>query len=333
MSLFKELMKSIEDGNYKPIYFLMGDETFFIDKISDYIEKNVLKEEEKAFNQVIFYGNEINIYDVITQSRRYPLMSKYQVIIVKEAQHIKNIDELAIYVENPQISTILVVNYKYNKLDKRKKLYQLLNKKGYLFEFNKLYENQVPEWINEYLTERGYSIDMQSAILLTDFIGNDLSKIANELEKLMIAIGNDKKITTSHIEKFIGISREYNNFELIGAIANKDIGKATKIALYFGKNPKNNPFILTLISLFSFFSKVLLYHSLKDKSKNVIANELKINPYFIDQYVKAAKNYSPVKIKKIISLIREYDLKSKGINNISADDGDLLKEMLYKIMN
>jgi len=331
--LFKELLNSLKRGEYKPVYFLMGDEQFFIDKISEYIEKNVLKEEEKAFNQVIFYGNEITIYDVITQARRYPLMSKYQVIIVKEAQDIKNIDELQIYVENPQLSTILVVNYKYNKLDKRKKLYQLLNKKNYLFEFNKLYENQIPEWINDYLSEKGYAIDVKSAMLLTDFIGNDLSKIANELEKLIIALGNEKRITTTHIEKFIGISREYNNFELIGAIATKDFAKATKIALYFSKNPKSNPFILTLISLFSFFSKVLLFHSLKDKGRSNVANELKINPYFVDQYATAAKNFSPSKIKKIIALLREYDLKSKGINNVSTDDGDLLKELLYKIMN
>ncbi len=331
---FQQILNDLHKKIYKPIYFLMGDEPYFIDKITEFIQENVLNEAEKSFNQTILYGKDSTIEMVINSAKRYPMMSNQQVVIVKEAQNLNNIDDLIYYAEHPLNSTILVINYKYKKLDKRKKLYKLIEKAGVLFDSAKLYEDKVPNWITTYLQEKGYTIDPKASLLLTEFLGNDLNKISNELDKLIITIpGNDKKISNDHIEKNIGISKDYNNFELNNALSGKDVLKANRIIKYFEKNPKDNPIVLTISMLYMHFNRILLYHFLKDKSRQGVAAALKINPYFIKDYEKAARNYSPKKVVEIISLLREYDLKSKGFGNVSSQQGELLKELVFKILH
>lgn len=334
MKDFSKIISDLEKRIYSPIYFLSGEEPYFIDKISDYIEKNLLDESEKAFNQLVVYGGDTDIASVINASKKYPMMSKFQVVILKEAQNIKNIDDLVYYAEAPLKSTILVINYKYRKLDKRKKLFTAVKNNGILFESDKLYDSQIPEWITGYLKDTGLGIKPEASVLLAEYLGNDLGKIVNELEKLRITLPeNDKIIDNRHIERNIGISKDYNNFELQTALISKDVLKANRIINYFDKNPKNNPMTLTLTSLYFFFTKVLIFQSLKDKSKTSVVAALKINPYFVQDYQRASRNYSPERIRNIISLLREYDLKSKGIGSLSATHGDLLKELIYKILH
>lgn len=331
---FNQILTDLKSKNYKPIYFLMGEETYFIDEITNYIAANVLTETEKVFNQVVLYGKDIDAITIIDAARRFPMMASHQVVIVKEAQNIRNIEELLHYTDKPLKSTILVINYKYKTLDKRKKLYTSVDKNGVVFNAEKLYENKIPDWIVKYLSPLGYSITPDAGALLTEFLGNDLGKIVNELSKMIITLPpNSKKITTDLIEKNIGISKEFNTFELQKALVARDVLKANRIIDYFEKNPKDNPFILTISSLFGFFQKIFTYHFLKDKSKGSVAGALKINPYFVTEYEVAAKRYSPAKLVEIISLLREFDLKSKGVGNASATDGDLLKELVYKIIH
>jgi len=331
---FSQILTDLKNKTYKGVYFLMGEETYFIDEITNYLLDHVLTETEKVFNQVVLYGKDIDAIAIIDAARRFPMMANYQLVVVKEAQNIRNIEELIHYTDKPLKSTILVINYKYKTLDKRKKLYASVDKNGVVFNAEKLYENKVPDWISKYLLQSGYTISPESAALLTEFLGNDLSKIANELSKLMISLPPaSKKITTELIEKNIGISKEFNNFELQKALVARDVLKSNRIIDYFEKNPKDNPFILTISSLASFFQKIFTYHFLKDKSKGSVAAALKINPYFVAEYEVAAKRYTPAKLVEVFSMLREYDLKSKGVGNSSASDGDLLKELIFKIIH
>jgi DNA polymerase-3 subunit delta len=261
------------------------------------------------------------------------MMANHQVIIIKEAQNIKKIEDLVYYASNPLKSTILVINYKYKTLDKRKKVYKEIEKNGIIFESKKLYDNQVPEWINNYLKNKNRTIDQVSSMLLTEFLGTDLSKIVNELEKLIITVPQNEKITPKHIEDNIGISKDYNNFELQSAIIKKDILKANRIVNYFSNNPKDNPIVLTITSLYYFFVKVLAVHYIKNPDQKVVAAELKVNPYFVKDYISASKKYELKKVVEIISFLREYDLKSKGYGSISATSGELLKELIFKILH
>ncbi len=330
----EQILTGLKNKDYKPIYFLSGDEPYYIDLITKYIMDNVLSEAEKSFNQTVLYGKDNEIAAVINAAKRYPMMSSHQVVIVKEAQHIRNIDDLVYYAKSPLMSTLLVINYKYKKLDKRKSLYKTIAEKGLFFESNKLYDNQLPDWITGYLSRKGMKIQPEASILLTEFLGSDLGKIVNELDKLAVIIaGKSQVITTDTIEKNIGISKEYNNFELQNALVKRDILKANRIINYFGQNQKSNPITVTITMLFSFFSKLLAYHSSKDKSKNSIASVLKINPYFVKDYQMAAREYSLLKTIQVISLLREYDVKSKGMGSLSASPGDLLKELVFKILH
>lgn len=331
---YEDIISDLKKSIYKPIYFLMGEEPYYIDRITDYIQKNVLTESEKSFNLSVLYGKDTDIGTVINTAKRYPMMASHQVVIVKEAQHLKKIDDLVYYAEKPLQSTILVINYKYQKLHKQKKVYKALEKNGVIFHSQKLYDDKIPAWINAYLKSKKYMIEPAAAMLLTEFLGNDLSKISNELEKLIITLPSDEnKITPGHIEKNIGISKDYNNFELQNALTKKNVLKANKIITYFGKNPGQNPITLTITSLYFFFSKVLMYHFLKDKSQRNVAATLKINPFFVKDYQTAARNYNTRKVVDIIAILREYDLKSKGVSNYSTPASDLLKEMVYKIMH
>jgi DNA polymerase-3 subunit delta len=331
---YNQIIQDLEDKNFKPIYFLHGEEPYYIDKITNYIVDNILSESEKSFNQTIFYGRDTNISTVINAAKRFPMMANNQVIVVKEAQYLDKLEDLMYYVENPLKSTLLVIAYKHKKVDKRRKLYNTLKKNDLTFESTKLYDNKIPDWIINYLKERNYDITPEASLLLTEYLGSDLSKIAGELEKLFIALSPDiRKIDLETIEENIGISKDFNNFELTNALSVKNILKANRIVNYFAANPKNNPITLTISSLHFFFSKVLAYHSLKNKSSATVASELKINPFFVNEYKKAASNYSSQKLVEIISLLREYDLKSKGWGNTGIDSGNLLKELIFKILH
>ena len=334
MNEVKAIIKSIKDRNFNSIYFLMGDEPFYIDQISNTIENSVLSDEEKGFNQTIVYGRDISIDGIIGHAKRFPMMSEFQVIIVKEAQDLsRQIDQLVPYVENPQTSTILVLNYKYKKLDKRKGLYKALKKQNaIILETKKLYDNQMADWVTTLVTSKGYSISIKASHLLVEFLGNDLSKINNEIDKLTGLIQTNETITPELIESYIGISKDYNNFELKKSVGVKDIQKVFKIAKYFSDNPKDNPFILTVAMLFNFFSQLMIYHGLPDKSKANVAKVLGINPYFVSEYSTAAKFYPMKKVSKIIATLRTYDLKGKGVNAQNLKASDLLNEMLIDIL-
>ena len=330
---YKEIISSISNKDFHPVYFLMGEEPFYIDKISDYISDNVLESQEKEFNQSVLYGKEVDVAQIIAEAKQFPFGATHRVVIVKEAQNIKNIEDLESYLDNPQPSTLLVICYKYKKLDKRKKFTKSLAKKALLFESKKLYDNQVPDWITKYLSEKGYKIEEKAAFMLAEFLGIELSNISNELDKLMVIIKKEEKITANIIEKNIGISKDYNIFEFQQALGKKDILKSNQIVNHFSANPKAHPLVVTLGMLFSFFQKLMTYHSIKDKNKNNVATELKVSPYFVNQYSSAARNYSQSKLFDIFTHLKQYDLKSKGVNNTSTADGDLLKELVYKILH
>lgn len=329
----KRIVTDIKNRNIKPLYFLFGEEPYYIDAIASYIEKHVLQEEEKGFNQMVLYGKDVTIDEIVANAKRYPMMAERQVVIVKEAQHLsRTIEQLLKYVENPQTTTVLVICYKYKKLDKRKKLYKTVNEKGVIFESKKLYDDRVPDWIRKHLKAKGYSISHKAAILLSEYLGNDLSRINNELEKLRFVLPKNTEITPTDIETHIGISKDYNNFELKKAIGERDVVKATRIINYFAQNPKDNPFVLTVTLLNSFFTQLLQYHGLDDHSPKNVASALRINPYFVDEIQLAARNYPMKRVSGVVSHLREMDMKGKGVGANAASQSDLLKELLVKII-
>jgi DNA polymerase-3 subunit delta len=329
---YNEILSQLKKGDFKPIYLLHGDEPYYIDLVSDYIEEHCLSEDEKAFNQTIVYGKDANALSIVETAKQFPVMADRQVIIVKEAQSLKDIEQLEAYLENPVSSSIIVLCHKYKTADKRKKWVKNIDKKGLILESKKLYDNKLPDWINAYCNQKNIKIQAKANALLIEFLGNDLSKIANEIDKLLINLGQSNEITPDHIEKYIGISKEYNVFELLKALGQKNIEKVFTIADYFDKNEKSNPLVVTISNLFSFFSKTLKYHSLTNKSAASAAKELGINPYFIDDYSKAAKSFPIMSCIHAIGYLHEYDLKSKGLNNTSASQGELLKELLLMVL-
>ncbi len=327
-----QITKDIKAGIIKPIYFLMGEETYYIDKLVEFIEQNVLQDHERDFNQTVIYGRDTTIEEIISSAKRFPMMAEKQVVIVKEAQElIKTIDKLESYLENPQLSTVLVFAYKYKTLDKRKKITKLLSKVGVVFESKKLYENQVGTWIAKILKSQGYGIEPKAAAMLVEFLGTDLSKINNELDKLKIVTAKGNTISAKDIEDNIGISKDYNIFELRKAIGEKNQLKAYQIIDYFSQNPKDNPIVVTTNLIFSFFIQLLQYHGTKDKNPVNIAKVLNINPYFIKDYERAASNYPMKKVSAIVAILRDIDLKSKGVGANALPQSDLLKEMLINI--
>lgn len=330
----KQLVTDIKNGNIKPIYFLMGEEPYYIDKIADYIEKTILTEDEKGFNQTIIYGRDTNIDEIVGQAKRYPMMAEKTVVIVKEAQDLsRTIENLAAYAEKPLESTVLVVCYKYKSLDKRKKLIKTITKSGVVFESKKLYENQVGDWLGGVLKGKKYQIEPKASQMLVEFLGTNLSKISNELDKLMLVLPAETKITPKHIEENIGISKDYNVFELRKAIGKKEILKCNQIINYFAENPKSNPLVMTISLINSYFTQLLMYHGLKDKSKGSVAKALRVNPYFVEDYIVAGRNYPMRKVSQIIGFLRDADVKSKGVGAAHISDRDLLKELLFKILH
>ena len=334
MSQSNSIIKDIKNKKLAPIYFLSGDEAFFIDQISKTIETEVLTEDEKGFNQTILYGNETDLSSIIGLAKQFPMGAERQVVIIKEAQHLsRTIDQLEAYAENPQPSTILVFNYKGKTLDKRKKLGKTLQKNGVFLEFKKLYDNQIPDWIDTTAKELGLTLENKAKFMMTEFLGADLGRIYNELQKLKI-LAQDGKITPELVERNIGISKDYNNFELRNAIETRNAKKAFSIIKYFSQNPKDNPLVVTLSVLYQTFSNIIIHHSLTDKSQANVAKELGIHPFFVKDATTAAKNYPLKKATRIISLLREADVKSKGVGATgNTSQGDLLQELLFKIFS
>lgn len=329
-----KIVNDIKAGNIKPIYFLMGEEPYYIDKLSDYIEENVLSEEEKGFNQTVLYGRDVSVEEIISAAKRYPMMAERQVIIVKEAQDlIKTIDKFESYALNPMPSTVLVICYKYKTLDKRKKVTKNIDKSGVVFESKKLYENQVGQWITRVLQSKKYAIEPKASAMLVEFLGTNLAKINNELEKLQIVLPAGSTISAKDIEENIGFSKDFNVFELRKAIGERNQLKAYKIAQYFSDNPKDHPMVMNTGLIFSFFVQILQYHGLKDKNPNNVASVLKVSPFFLKDYDVALKNYPMKKVSQIISVLRDIDVKSKGVGANALSQHDLLKEMLVGIFN
>jgi DNA polymerase-3 subunit delta len=401
---FEEIIADLRKKIYHPVYFLMGEEPYYLDQISNYIEENVLNEAEKGFNQTVVYGRDTSLAELVGMARRFPMMANYQVIIVKEAQDLfrknelekinqvikakealdapkakrwveairehrlqsvaqamkvpdlckpsdkKVLEEVFAHLallnsesgkayagliqllDQPMKSSILVFNYKYQKLDKRKAFAKKLDKAGVLFESARLYDNKIPDWIVGWLQKKGYSIDIPAAALLAEYLGTDLSRVANELGKLIINLPAGTRVNATHIEENIGISKEYNIFELQKALGARDRVKALRIVNYFAANEKENPVVKTIFILHSYFSKLLLYHSLKDRSQNNVAAALGVNPFFVKDYQQAASGYPSGRLQHILGLLYAYDLKAKGVNNISAGDGELTRELVFRIL-
>ena len=333
---YESICKDIADRKYAPVYVLMGEEPFFIDQITDLLVDNVLTEEERDFNQSIFYGADADAVSVINAARRFPMMAEHQLIVVKEAQLMRDIELLTAYVKHPLASTVLVINYKYKSLDRRKNLAAAVEKNGILFESKKIPDYKMPGFITGLLQQRSLSIDVKAAQMLSDFLGNDLNRLSKELDKLAIIMAetSSKRVTPELIERNIGISKEYNNFELIKALSAKDVLKANRIAQYFEKNPKNNPLQMTLAVLFNYFSNLLIAYYSKDKSESGLMAAMGLRSAFqLKDYQMGMKHYSAMKVFFSIGEIRKTDAASKGVDNASASDADLLKELLYKIMH
>jgi DNA polymerase-3 subunit delta len=330
----QSVMAEIKQGNLKPVYFLMGEESYYINLITDFMLEHLLTEAEKEFDLNIVYGKDTSMRDVIGLSRQYPMLAKHRVVLLKEAQDIKDMDDLALYLQKPMPTTILIINFKNGSIDKRKKVAGELEKKALLFESKKLYDNEVPGWITSYVKTKGLGMDDRTAELLADYLGSDLGRIVSELDKLSITMPKgETRITPELIERNIGISKEYNDFELQNALVRKDVLKANKIAAYYAKSPKNNPLIKTIAVLSMFFSNLMLYHYLVDKTPAAVAGELGIPPFRAKDFAEAAKNYNAFKTMTIISTMREYDAKSKGFGSRSVPDSELLKELLFKILH
>ena len=331
---YEQIMSDLRRKAYRPVYFLMGEESYYIDKISDFIQNNILDESEVDFNLTVLYGKDVTIDAVVNAAKRYPMMAEHQVVILKEAQLIKDWESFSYYLSKPLKSTILCVCYKYGKPDGRRMWVQDLNKYAVVFESKKLYENKIGQWIREYLAEKRVKITEKAEMMLTEFLGTDLSKIANELEKLLITKPTDEtQITPELIEKNIGISKDFNVFELQEALIRKDVLKVNRIVKYFGENKKSNPIQMVLAQLFGFFSNLMLFHYIPDKSPANVASELKINPYFTKDYMQASKSFNAWKTMQIISEIRTTDARSKGIDDTGTESADLLKELMFKILH
>lgn len=329
---YEKIIKDWEKNLFKPVYWLEGEEEYFINKVMDYAEHHILNEQEAGFNLTVFYGKDADWPEVINACRRYPMFSERQVVLLKEAQHMRDVEKLEPYVENPLNSTVFVVSYKGKKVDGRTKFAKLLKEKGVMLSAKKIYENQLPQWTEEIVKSKGYEINKKALMLLVDHIGNDLSRIENEIEKILVNLGKRKTISEDDIEEFIGISKEYNVFELQHAISVKDFARCMQINQYFEANPKAAPMQLILPSLYSFFSKVFMIHGLNTREEKAVAAATGIPPYFVKDYLQGAKHYSYPEVEKALLLLHQYNLRLVGVNNADTEDFSLLKEMLYKIV-
>lgn len=329
----EKIISDWKKNTYKPLYWLEGEEDFFIDKVVNYAEHHILNESEASFNLSVFYGKDAAWADVVNACRRYPMFAERQVVILKEAQQMRDVEKLESYIENPLSSTVLVVSYKEKKLDARKKFAKLVKEKGELVTTKKLYEKEVLQWTQEILRTKELSASPKAQALLVDHIGNDLSRIENEIEKLSVNLGKNAAITEEDIEEYIGVSKDYNVFELQSAIATKDLAKCMKIILYFEANPKAGPIQLLLPSLYGFFSKVFMIFGAGTQDERTIATTIGVNPFFVKDYLKAASLYSYTGVEKALMLLHQYNLKSIGVGSAGTEDASLLKELVVKIMS
>jgi DNA polymerase-3 subunit delta len=354
MKEISQILLDLKRRIFKPVYFLSGEEPYYIDQVSDFIEQHALEEGEKEFNQDIVYGKDSDLPAILALAKQFPMMSDYKVVIVKEAQNLRELSkpaadedpgkgktsamaaaqaQLAAYVQNPLKSTILVFCYKYKTIDKRSAVAKALQKHGVFVETKRLYDNQLPDWITNYIKEQKRQIGPRAAMMLAEYIGNDLSRIAGELGKLLITVKEGEEITPALVQDNIGISRDYNVFELQEALAARDVLKANRIVSHFAGNEKENPPVMVLASLYNYFIKLYKYHALPEKTKGAVASALGVNPYFADSYARAAANYSPAKLTAVFGALKECDLKSKGVGNPSVPGGELMRELVYKILH
>jgi len=334
-----QILADLKNGNYAPIYFLHGEEPFFIDQISDYIENNALDDGEKGFNQQVLYGKDIKLNQVVSAARSFPMMGSRQVIIVKEAQNLGEFTEsnfdfslLENYLQSPQASTVLVFCYKHKKLDKRKKIFKSLQQHTILLESNKIYENKIPDWITQYVKSKNHSINRQALMLLTEYIGNNLERLSNEIDKVLVNFTKPSEITEALIQEYVGINKDYNIFELQDAIIKGNALKANRILNYFASDPKNHPAVVNIGFLHSFFSKVLLIHHSPDKSERGVAAAAGVNPFFAKDYIAASNRYNLNKTIQNLAHIYQADLMFKGVTANIAD-AQLMKELIYKLMH
>ncbi len=329
----EKILSDWKQKKFKPVYWLEGEEPYFIDQLINYAEHNILSETEAGFNLTVFYGRDSDWANIINACMRYPMFAERQVILLKEAQQMKDIDKLGNYIENPLHSTVFIVSYKDKKIDARTKFAKTLKQKGEVFTTKKIYENQLPEWTSGMVNQLGLSISQKALMLLVDHIGNDLSRLQNEVEKLLVNLNKRKNITEEDIENYIGISKEFNVFELQVAIAKKDVTKAIRIIQYFNANPKAGPIQLILPSLYGFFSKVAMVYAAPSRDEKAVASTLGVNGYFAKDYMQAALNYDYNSVEKILLLLHEYNLRSVGIHDTGTKDAELLKEMIMKMMS
>ena len=350
---YDQIIGDLKKKIYSPVYFLQGEEPFYIDQIASYIENEVLSESEKEFNQTVLYGKDLDLPTLISYAKRYPMMANYQVVIVKEAQDTRGLagkkdddvpsakkggksetkDPCLEYLQKPTPTTILVFCYKYKTIDKRTKAAKTLDKAGIVFESKRIYPDKVPAWVNQYVVSKGHRINPKAAVLMAEYLGADLSRVANEVNKLLLNLKAGDEISAKLVEENIGISKEFNIFELQNALGKRNILKANQIVNYFSANPKANPIQFTLPQLYGYFLKILLLHSISDRSQNNVASILGVHPYFVQDYESAAKAYSRDHCIRNISYIRDYDLRAKGIKASSANDGMLMKELVYRILH
>ena len=334
-----QVLQSLKTGQYASVYFLQGDETYYIDLIADYIEENAIPEHEKGFNQMIMYGKDVSLNTVITNARRFPMMAERQLVMVKEAQEIQDFNKaeavklLEAYLEKPVASTVLVFCYKYKALDNRKALTKLIDKNAVLVNAKKLYDNQVPDWVKNYVAEKGFEISPKATFMISEFVGNNLERISNEIDKMLLNLNDTRQIAENHVEKYIGVSRDYNVFELQKALTQKNVLKANQIINYFAANPRGNPVIPIIAMLFSFFSKLLMAHHTKDKSDKNLAAVLKVNPFFVKEYKLAMSNYQLPKVIDNIHHLRNADLQSKGVQVGTVNEVQILKELVFKLLH
>jgi len=333
MHTVQSILNEIKAGDIRPLYFLMGEEAFFIDQISTFIETSVLDETQRGFDQTVLYGKDTSVDAIVSSAKRFPMLAERQVIVVKEAQNLsRTIEDLLPYVKNPQQTTTLVICYKYKSIDKRKALYKALSKAHVVFESKKIYDSKIPSWISGELQKMNLKITPKASYLLSEFLGNDLAKISNELSKLQLVMGDNDLITPELIQINIGISKDFNNFELQKAIAQLDQKKAYQIVRYFSQNPNQHPMVLTVATLYSFFSKLMILHTVNDRNPKVLSRSIGVNPYFLSDYTAAAKNFPMRRISSVFQTLRTIDVKSKGVG-ANLKPLDLYQELIFRILS
>lgn len=332
---YDEIVRSVRAGNFAPVYYLMGEEAYYIDKVSEFIVDTALKEEEKDFNLTVCYGTDVTADEVINAAKRFPMMAERQVVLVREAQSLPGKERLSFYLEHPQPSTVLIFCHKHGVLDKRKKLAADIQKTGVLFESKKLYDSQLPGFVTTYLRRKGVAMEQNAVMMVCESVGSDLSRLSGELDKLMLALPEgEMRIGAAFVEQHVGISKDFNNFELVSALVAKDVLKVNRIVKYFNDNPKNFSLQLTLSVMFGFFSNLMVAYYAPQRTEEGIADWVEQPRWQVARNIlPAMQKYSGVKVMQIIGKLRETDAKSKGLGNTIATPGDLLKELAYFILH